>query len=139
MRVADGFQNPNGVILSPDESILYANNAFGKYGLAFDVEPDPSLGNRSDFARYQSGSNSADGSNEAECIAIDAEGRVYVAAALGLELFSPRGEQLGTIMLSESPQNLAFAGPDQRTLYIVGRGTVLKVPMLAQGFKGRAK
>jgi gluconolactonase len=137
--VADGFQNPNGVILSPDENIVYANNEFGEYVLAFDVEPDGSLGNRRDFARYQSRNDSADGSNEADGIAIDAEGRVYVATALGVEIFSPRGEHLGTIMLSESPQNLAFAGPEKRALYVVGRGTVLKIQMLAQGFRGRAK
>lgn len=137
--LADGFQNPNGVILSPDENILYANNEFGEYVLAFDVEPDGSLENRRDFARYQSGNDSADGSNEADGMTIDAEGRVYVATALGVEIFSPRGEHLGTIMMSQSPQNLAFAGPDKRTLYVVGRGIVLKIPMLAQGFQGRAK
>jgi len=41
--------------------------------------------------------------------------------------------------VSRSPQNLAFAGPDKKTLYIVGRGAAYKVQMLAQGFQGRAK
>jgi gluconolactonase len=36
-------------------------------------------------------------------------------------------------------QNLAFAGPDKKELYVVGNGTVVKIPMIAQGFKGRAK
>ena len=35
------------------------------------------------------------------------------------------------------PQNLAFAGPDMKTLYIVGGGTDFKVQMLAQGIKSR--
>lgn len=107
--------------------------------LAFDVEPDGSLRNRRDFARYQSQNVSADGSNKADGMAIDTEGRVYIATALGVEIFSPRGEHRGTNTMSQSPQNLAFAGPNERTLYVVGRGTALKIQMLAQGFTGRAK
>ena len=34
---------------------------------------------------------------------------------------------------------MAFAGPDKKTLYIVGRGVVSKVQMLTDGFKDRAK
>jgi len=54
-------------------------------------------------------------------------------------VFSPDGALLGTIPVSRAPQNIAFAGPDKRTLYIVGRGAAYKVAMLAQGFTGRAK
>ena len=36
-------------------------------------------------------------------------------------------------------QSLAFAGPDKKTLYVVGRGVAFKVAMLTEGFKGRAK
>ena len=34
---------------------------------------------------------------------------------------------------------IAFAGPNKKTLYIVGRGAAYKVQLLAQGFSGRAK
>ena len=139
IRVADGFRNPNGVQLSPDEKVLYANNEFGEYLLAFDVAVDGTLRNRRDFARYRSIRQSAEGDNGADGLAVDAEGRVYVATSLGVEIFNPAGEYLGTITLSRAPQNLAFAGTDKKTLYVVGRGTVFKVQMLAQGFKGRAK
>ena len=33
-------------------------------------------------------------------------------------------------------QNLAFGGPDRKTLFVVGRGVVFTVPMLATGFAG---
>jgi gluconolactonase len=139
IRVADGFRNPNGVQLSPDEKVLYANNEFGEYLLAFDVRTDGTLGNRRNFARYKSVKPSPDGDNGADGLAVDAEGRVYVATSLGVEIFNAAGEYLGTITLSLTPQNLAFAGPDKKTLYVVGRGAAFKVQMLAQGFKGRAK
>jgi len=37
------------------------------------------------------------------------------------------------------PQNLAFAGKDKKTIYVVGRGVAFQVQMIAQGFTGRAK
>ena len=37
------------------------------------------------------------------------------------------------------PQNVAFAGPGKRTLYIVGSGAVFKVQTMAQGVQNRAK
>ncbi len=48
---------------------------------------------------------------------------------------------LGTIPIgvANGPQNIAFAGPDKKTLYVVGRGAAWKIAMQAQGFKGRAK
>jgi gluconolactonase len=46
---------------------------------------------------------------------------------------------LGVIPLPKQPQNLAFAGKDKKTLYIVGRGAAYKVATLTPGYKGRAK
>lgn len=152
-RVVQGIPNPNGVILSPDEKIFYANDKDGLYLLAYDVAPDGTLANRRNFARYKSvrvpghkdpllaEDNGADG------LAVDNDGRLYVATNLGVEVFSPRGEHLGIIaavwggesFTLRKPQNVAFAGPDKKTLYIVGAGAVFKVQTLAQGVQGRAK
>jgi gluconolactonase len=54
-------------------------------------------------------------------------------------VFSAKGEYLGTIKTPLNPQAPAFAGPDKKTLYVVGGGAVYKIAMLAQGIKGRAK
>jgi gluconolactonase len=67
-------------------------------------------------------------------------------------VFSPKGEQLGRIRIPRQPVNVAFAGPDKKTLYVLGAvlglrdadsqpefGSVYKIPMLAEGYKGRAK
>ncbi len=152
-RVEQRIASPNGVLLSPDEKTLYANDKDGEYLLAFDVAPDGTLANRRQFAKYQSVTvpghqdrllaedNGADG------LAVDSAGRLYVATNVGVEVFSPQGEHLGVIPAvwgGESfnlrkPQNVAFAGPDRRTLYIVGAGAVFKIQTLAQGLSTRAK
>jgi gluconolactonase len=140
MRVVQGVENPNGIQLSRDERTLYLNNTRGEYLLAFDVQPDGTLTNRRNFGRYEGVTKTDTGvASGADGLAVDNDGRVYAATSAGVQVFSPEGKHLGTIPLSRSPQNLAFAGADKKTLYVVGRGAAFKVQMLSQGFTGRAK
>jgi len=140
-RVAQGIERPNGITLSVDEGTLYVNNTGGSFLLAFDVQPDGTLSDRREFIAYEGVTTNADGTvaSGADGLAIDSEGRLYAATTLGVQVFSAAGEHLGIIPLSRQPQNLAFAGPDKQTLYVVGRGAAYKVAMLSRGFVGRAK
>ena len=136
IRIADGLLEPNGIQLSLDGRVLYVNESHSEYMVAFDVQPDGTARNRRNFARYEtSGVNRA----ETDGLAVDSEGRIYSAGPVGIEVFSTRGEYLGTIPVSKRPQNLAFAGPGKRTLYIAGQGAIFKVQMLTQGPTGRAR
>jgi gluconolactonase len=139
----------NGIMLSPDEKTLYVTN--GMTILAFDVRPDGAVTNRRDFGRLEGGGG--DG------MAIDADGRLYVTSGPGVQVLSPDGKYLGLIPTPRSVISVAFAGPDKKTLYVVGSGaldadgkehatpagvrnnakSIFKIPMIAQGFKGRAK
>jgi gluconolactonase len=140
VKAVDGITNPNGIQLSPDEKTLYVNDTRGEYLIAMDVHADATLGPKRNFAKYQGVENTPTGpASGADGLAVDSNGRVYAATSAGVQVFSPKGEHLGTIPVSRSPQNLAFAGPDKKTLYIVGRNAVWKVEMLAQGYMGRAK
>jgi gluconolactonase len=140
VKVAEGITNPNGIQLSPDEKTLYVNDTRGEYLIAMDVRPNGTLGPKRNFARYEGVQRDAQGvASGADGLAVDSEGRVYAATTIGVQVFSPKGQHLGTIPLSRPPQNLAFAGPDKKTLYIVGRNAAWKVQMLSTGHKGRAK
>ena len=146
-RIIDEVPRPNGLVLSPDERTLYVHNKDGVYMLAFDVASDGKISNRRNFARYKSvripghKDPAWDEDNGADGMAVDSEGRVYAATNSGVEVFSPRGELLGVMPVQwgaendniRHPQNLAFGGPDRKTLYIVGAGTVFKVRTLSQG------
>jgi gluconolactonase len=126
----------HGIQLSPDEKTLYSADSGGEYLIAFDVEADGKLTNRRNFGKYM-GLKSVE--SHADGIAIDSQGRVYVGIEPGVQVFSPKGESLGLIPTSQRPQNLAFAGPDKKTLYLTGRTALFSVQMLAQGYSGRAK
>ena len=142
IRIADDIPRPNGIILSPDEKTLYVANTLGAFVVAFDVQPDGSVRNQRNFARLAGIAMTNRGVRSgADGLAVDEAGRVYVTSTIGVQVFSAEGRHLGTIPIGnpDGPQNLAFAGPDKKTLYVVGDGAVWKIAMLAQGPKARAK
>jgi gluconolactonase len=141
MKVAEGIERPNGIQLSPDEKVLYVNNTNGQYLLAFDIKADGTLQNRRNFAKYEGVTPNAQGAivSGADGLAIDNEGRVYTATSSGVQVFDSKGKYLGTIPIARAPQNIAFAGADKKTLYIVGRNAAWKINLETAGYKGRAK
>lgn len=129
----------NGVILSPDEKKLYVTN--GLSVVVFDVQKNGSLTNQREFAKLQGGGFGGDGST------VDAAGRVYVSSGPGVQVFAPDGKFLGLIPTPRGVISLAFSGPQKKTLYAVislregGKQSaqIIEIPMIAQGYKGRAK
>ncbi|MBI4888489.1 MAG: SMP-30/gluconolactonase/LRE family protein [Acidobacteria bacterium] len=138
VKASDAVDRPNGITLSPDEKVLYAAN--GDTISAFDVQPDGTLRNFRTFATLAGTTRTAQGEVQggADSMCVDEAGRVYVAAG-GVQVFSPQGQHLGTIPTPLRAQAPAFAGPDRKTLYVVGGGAVYKIAMLARGVQGRAK
>ena len=137
----DMITRPNGIQLSPDEKTLYVNDIRGEYMIAYDVQPDGSLRNRRNFAKYVGVETRPEGgfAAGADGMAVDNQGNVYTTSNAGVDVFNSKGEHVGTIPTPRHPQNLAFGGPDKKTLYLVGRNSVFKMPTLAQGYMGRAK
>jgi len=133
---------PNGIQLSPDEKTLYVANTGGEHVLSFPIKADGTLGERKNFAKIPNGLQKNEQgalSSGQDGLAIDAEGRVYAASNTGVDVFDKQGKFLGGIPVPHKPQNIAFAGKDKKTLYIVGRGAAYKVAVLTPGFAGRAK
>lgn len=125
-RLTDAVAGPNGVELSPDGKVLYAVD--GDYILAFDVKPDGMVGNPRKFAKV-----TGDG------LAVDNDGRLYVATLSGIEVISPGGHLLGLIPTPTRIQSMAFGGRGRQTLYAVGGGSVYRIALLARGIEGRPK
>src|SRR4029434_754307 len=120
VKVAEGITNPNGIQLSPDEKTLYVNDTRGEYLVVMDVQPNGTLGPKRNFAKYEGVQRDAQRvARGADSLAVARGGRVNAATTIGVQVFSAKGQHLGTIPLSRAPQNLAFAGPDKKTLYIV--------------------
>jgi gluconolactonase len=134
------IDRPNGLTMNRAENVLYLASG-GEHMRAFDINPDGSLKNGRDFGTYGFMVANAAGvkASGADGLTIDGQGRLYAATNGGIEVFSEQGQNLGVIPLSRKGQNLAFGGPDKKTLYVVGNQAAWKIDMVAVGFKDRVK
>lgn len=128
----------NGIVLSPDEKVLYVTN--GPTLVAFDVQADGALTNQRDFATFKTVRN-GDGT------AVDEMGRIYVGGGGNVDIFSPKGEFLGAIAGPVGLHGVFFGGPSKKTLYgilLYGQAPnrhnqIVALPLEATGYMGRAK
>jgi gluconolactonase len=126
--VAD-FEYPNGLAFSPDERKLYvANTRWAQYIHELELDGHGRMVRRRIFADMSS--DETDGVPDG--LKVDVEGRVYCTGPGGTWVFAPDGARLGIIRTPEVPANLAFGGPDLRTLFFTARTSVytlrVKVP-----------
>jgi len=98
---------------------------------AFDVQADGTLRNKRPLVRLRGIPEGED--SGADGMAIDREERVYITTVPGVQVFDKTGQYLGTIPVARRPTNLAFAGPDKRTLYITAREGLYRVQTLTRG------
>jgi gluconolactonase len=146
IRIEDKLIRPNGISLSRDEKTLYVSDSNGEHITAWDIQPDGQVRNRRNFGTLTGRSTRDNGlggvKTFADGMTIDSEGRLYVATGGGIEVLGPKGEHVGTIPVKCLPadcQNVAFGGPEKKTLYVAGAGSLYRVEMIARGFAGRAK
>jgi len=126
--VAD-FEYPNGLAFSPDERRLYvANTRWAQYIHVLELDTAGKMMRRRIFADMSS--DETDGVPDG--MKVDVEGRVYCTGPGGTWVFAPDGSPLGIIRTPEVPANLAFGGPDLKTLFFTARTSVytmrVKVP-----------
>jgi gluconolactonase len=107
---------PNGIVGTPDGKRLYVNkwasdNLGGTF--AFDIESDGTLSNM-----VQITETGGDG------MSLDEKGNIYISNGLGVQVFSPDGEEVLTIATdagdAKGATNNVFAGADGKTLFITG-------------------
>lgn len=131
---------PNGITLSLDEKTLYVGDTEGEYVYAFDVRPDGSAGKKRRFVKLRDPEPGSFGMrSRADGMAIDSKGRLYVGTGSGVQVIDARGKHLGTIRLPVAVRNVAFGGPDRRTLYLTALTALYDVKMVSQGPAGRPK
>ncbi len=107
---------PNGLAFSIDESTLFVDDTRRRHVLAFPVNADGSLGvPRVLIDMTVPASGNPDG------MKVDSEGNLYVTGGGGLWVLDPSGRHLGTVVFPQLPANLAFGGPDYKTIYVTAR------------------
>jgi gluconolactonase len=140
----DECEYPNGLALSPDESVLYVaisrldercfqeeqQGAVCQHRKirAFDVAPDGTLSNNRVFCDMSSADPGVpDG------MKVDTQGRVFCVGSGGFWAIEPSGEVVGVVRTTEVVRNLAFGGPDFRTLYMTPGSSLWKMEVKPPG------
>jgi gluconolactonase len=129
--VNDQITRPNGLTLTRDGKRLLVDDTVGDTVYQFEVQPDGTLKNKQPFARLHDVSPGQE--SGADGMALDRDGRAYISTVTGVQVFDAPGEYLGTIRIPRQPANLAFAGPEKRTLYITAREALYRLQMAAKG------
>lgn len=138
-RVEEGILRPNGIVLSPDESMLIVDGTKQREVIAYDILADGTLTNRHVYASVRDPNRVAYPGYPAEAwfgcdgMAIDEEWNLYVTCGAGVEVFDRDRNSVGVITTPEKPCNVCFGGPDRKILFITAQTSLYQVPVNVPG------
>ncbi|MFZ0963111.1 MAG: SMP-30/gluconolactonase/LRE family protein [Terriglobia bacterium] len=115
---------PNGVCLSPDQSLLYVSDPWGKWVWSYQVQADGSLANGEPYFRMETLDVSSE--SGASGMVMDSQGLLYVATLLGVQVCDEQGRVAAILNRPEQAvpalgpvSGIAFGGADHQYLYAV--------------------
>ena len=131
--VDEGIEFPNGVIASPDQTLLTVSDTRGRFTYSYQIQSDGTLKHKQVYGHLhlpdETGQSGADG------MAVDTEGRTYVTTRVGLQVL----DQLGRVhFIIRKPQsgwisNVVFGGPNRDILYVTCGDKVYRRKIAATG------
>jgi sugar lactone lactonase YvrE/enterochelin esterase-like enzyme len=134
-RVVDeGIESPNGVLFSPDQSLLYVSDWAQQLSWVFVVQPDGSLAHKQKYF-YVHMPDAATRSS-ADGMTADTNGNVYIATSLGVQVFDQIGKCHAIIPQPQpgrSLSNVEFGGANFDELYITNGDKVYKRKVKTKG------
>ena len=128
-----GMSFPNGIILSPDERVLYVANSDPERAIimAFDLDAEGHKTGQRVFADLTPMAK-AGRPGLPDGMAIDREGNLFATGPGGVHVFTPAGERLGLIETGTAVANCAF-GEDGSTLFLASDNMLARVRTLTRG------
>lgn len=131
--VHEGIEFPNGVILSPDQSLLMVADYRGNRVWSFQIQADGSLANGQPFYKLEVPDDSV--ASGADGMTIDAEGFLYAATRIGVQICDQPGRVVGIVNKPHGGAlaNAVFAGKDLSWLYVTAGDRVYRRHTLRTG------
>ena len=135
--IVDDMIGPNGLAFSPDESILYVNDARRRTARAYDVLPNGTVAKQTSRLFADLGGPEP---GVPDGMKVDTAGNVYTGGAGGLYILDKTGKKLGRIVHGlPATTNVAFGGEDWKTLYFTTRSSLNMVTVKVAGVPVPAK
>jgi gluconolactonase len=143
-RVVDRNNNqemasPNGVLLSPDQTLLLAADYRGRFVWSYQVQPDGSLRHKQPYHHLHL-PDDATGSF-ADGMTCDRDGRLYVATAVGIQICDQPG-RVNAIIDKPQPgplSNVVFGGSELDMLYATCGDKVFRRKVRVRGVRSYAE
>jgi gluconolactonase len=133
-RVVDtGITLPNGVVFTPDQSFLYVADTRGQLVYSFLVQADGSLAHKQPYCHLHIPDSEVD--SGADGLAVDTQGRLYVATRLGVQICDQAGRVIGIISRPHTRRlsNVELAGPALDQLFVTAGDKVFRRKVTAKG------
>jgi gluconolactonase len=131
-EVDSGIEFPNGLMTSPDQTLLTVSNTRGRFCYSYQIQPDGTLGSKQEYGWLHVTDHLQTG---ADGMTVDTEGRMYVTTTLGVQVL----DQLGRVnLILRKPKdawlsNVTFGGPQRDVLYVTCGDSVFKRRIKATG------
>ena len=131
--VNDGIADPEGVALSPDQSLLFVSDPTSRWVWSFEVHADGSLAHGEPFYRLEMPDESS--ATGASGMTVDTLGHLYVATRLGIQVCDQPGRVVAIINPpnTDSLSGVTFGGSDLQDLYVVAGNKIFKRHLLRKG------
>ena len=114
--VDTGLKFPNGIALSPDQSLLYVGDYHSHWVYSYQVQPDGSLAFKQKF--YDLYVRDSDDDSAADGMRVDRDGRLYVSTRAGIQVCEQAGRVVAIIPTPNGRvSNLSFGGANFDILY----------------------
>jgi gluconolactonase len=124
--VDKGLNFPNGLCLSPDQSLLYVADMRGRFIWSYQIAADGTLAGKQRYYHLHLSDGATQ--SDADGMTVDADGRLYVTTEMGVQFCDQAGRVNGIL---DKPQkawlaNVAFGGADMKTLFVTCGDKVYK-------------
>lgn len=133
-KVVDkGIERPNGIIVSPDQTLLTVADSAGRFTYSFQIQADGSLVAKQTYGWLHLPDNVV--RSGADGMTVDAAGNLYVCTLAGLQILDQPGRV--NVILDRPHRgpmaNVVFGGPELDTLFVTAGDKIFKRKVNAKG------
>ena len=121
--ISDTFERPNGLVLSPDEKILFINDTVRQHIRVFNIANDWEVSGGQIWSELWDDKvvGRPDG------MKVDTLGNLFSTGPGGIWVFDKNAELLGRIFFPDKTSNLAWGDQDWKSLFITSSSVVYRI------------
>jgi gluconolactonase len=130
--VDEGLKFPNGVMVSPDQTLLYVADSRTHWVYSYQIQPDGSLAHKQRYYHLHVPDTADDSGADGMCV--DRDGRLYVATRMGIQICDQAG-RVNCIIPTPNGRvsNVTFGGSNFDVLYATCGDKVFARKMRVRG------